>query len=80
MLLRIPPRVAVSNVVGYVKGKTALQAGGADGRRPQAEFHRAAFLGEGLRRIHNGADKAGVRAYIRNQEAEDTRLDQLELQ
>lgn len=47
MLIAIPPKYAVSQVIGFIKGKSAIHlarvVGGA-----QAEFCWAAFLGAGV--------------------------------
>lgn len=78
MLLRIPPKYAVSNVVGYIKGKSAIHLARVYGERKR-NFVGQHFWARGYFVSTVGADEAVVRAYIRNQEAEDTRLDQLEL-
>ena len=44
MLLSIPPKYAVAQVVGYIKGKSAIQIA----RRCEAEFRRAPLLGTGI--------------------------------
>ncbi len=38
-----------------------------------------AFLGQRIFRVHRGRDEAVVREYIRNQEQEDQRLEQMNL-
>jgi putative transposase len=53
---------------------------GADVLRPQAELCRAALLGAGVLVSTVGRDEATIREYIRNQEVEDKRQDQLKLQ
>jgi putative transposase len=78
MLLRIPPKCAVSNMVGDIKGKRAIHLARVYGARKrnfvgQHSWARGHFVST------VGADEAVVRAYIRNQGAGDTRLDQLEL-
>ena len=75
MLLSIPPKYAVSQVVGYIKGKER-DPSGPHVRRAKAEFRRAALLGS---RIFVGRDENAIRAYIQNQEKEDQRLEQLNL-
>jgi putative transposase len=78
MLLRIPPKYAVSSVVGYIKGKSAIHMARVYGERKR-NFVGQHFWARGYFVSTVGADEAVVRAYIRNQEAEDLRLDQLEL-
>ena len=58
MLLAIPPKFAVSQVVGYIKGKSAIHLARVYGEgiwREEAKFCWAAFLGEGLFRFHGGS-------------------------
>ena len=52
---------------------------GAGVRRAQAEFCGSALLGARIHGFHGGADEVVIREYIRNQEQEDQRLDQLNL-
>ena len=47
MMIAIPPKYAVSQVVGYIKGKSAIHLARVYGE-PQEEFCRAALLGERL--------------------------------
>ncbi|HWS25819.1 MAG TPA: IS200/IS605 family transposase [Xanthomonadales bacterium] len=78
MLLRIPPKYSVSSVVGYIKGKSAIHLARVYGERKR-NFVGQHFWARGYFVSTVGADEAVVRAYIQNQEAEDRRLDQLEL-
>lgn len=78
MLLSIPPKYAVSQVVGYIKGKSAIHIARTYlGRRQnytgQHFWARGFFVSTVCR------DEAAVRDYIRRQEEEDKRLDQLNL-
>ena len=74
----IPPKVAVSNVVGYLKGKSAIQIARKYGGRSR-NFTGENFWARGCYVSTVGLDEAMVRAYIRNQEAEDARYDQMKL-
>lgn len=78
LCISIPPKYAVSNVVGYLKGKSAIQIARKFGGR-QKNFTGGAFLGKGLLRLHGGPDENIVRASIRNQEEEDECYDQMKL-
>ena len=78
MCLRIPPKYAVSNVVGDLKGKSAIQIARKYGGR-QRHFTGENFWARGDYVSTVGLDEAMVRAYIRNQEAEDERYDQMKL-
>jgi putative transposase len=78
MLIEIPPKYAVAQVIGYIKGKSAI----AIARRfagKQKNFSGQNFWARGYYASTVGRDEATVRKYIREQEAEDHRLDQLEM-
>lgn len=78
MMLRIPPKYAVSQVVGYIKGKSAIHLARVYGERKR-NFVGQHFWARGYFVSTVGRDEAVIRTYIRNQEKEDERLDQLEL-
>lgn len=78
MLISIPPKYAVSQVVGFIKGKSAIHiARTFMGRRKN--FTGQHFWARGYYVSTVGRDEATIRAYIRNQEEEDQRLDQLSM-
>jgi len=68
----------VANVVGYIKGKSAIQIARKYGGR-QRNFTGESFWARGYYVSTVGLDEAMVWAYIRNQEAEDERYDQMKL-
>jgi putative transposase len=78
MRLSIPPKYAVSQVVVGMKGKSAIHIarkfGGA-----QAKFCGSALLARGFFVSSVGRDEATIRRYIRGQEREGERFDQLNL-
>jgi putative transposase len=78
MLLRIPPKYAVSQVVGYIKGKSAIHLARVYGERKK-NFVGQHFWARGYFVSTVGRDEDVIRAYIRHQEEEDKRLDQLRL-
>jgi putative transposase len=78
MCISIPPKYGVSNVVGYLKGKSAIQIARKYGGRNR-NFTGENFWVRGYYVSTVGLDEAMGRAYIRNQEAEDERYDQLKL-
>jgi putative transposase len=78
MLIAIPPKYAVSQVIGYIKGKSAIHLARVYGERKR-NFVGQHFWARGYFVSTVGRDGAAVRAYIRNQEKEDERLDQLNL-
>ncbi len=78
MLISIPPKYAVSQVVGFIKGKSAIHIAGVYGER-RRNFVGQHFWARGYFVSTVGHDEEVIRAYIRHQEEEDKRLDQMEL-
>jgi putative transposase len=78
MLLSIPPKYAVSQVVGYIKGKSAIHLARTYGERKQ-NFVGQHFWARGYFVNTVGRDENAIQAYIQNQEKEDQRLEQLNL-
>lgn len=78
MCLSIPPTSAVSNGVSYIKGKSAITIARRFGGR-QRNFTGEVFWARGYFVSTVGLDEAMVRAYIRHQEDEDERYDQMKL-
>ena len=78
MLISIPPKYSVSQVIGFIKGKSAIHvARNYLGRR--RNFTGQQFWARGYHVSTVGRDEKTVREYIRNQEKEDRRIDQLSL-
>ena len=78
ILLSIPPKYSVAQVVGFIKGKSAIQiARNFQGRKKN--FVGQNFWARGYYVSTVGKDEDAVRAYIQHQEKEDKRLDQLKL-
>ena len=76
ILLTIPPKYAVSQVVGFIKGKSAIQvARNFQGRKKN--FTGQHFWARGYYVSTVGKDENAVREYIQRQGQEDKRLDQL---
>ena len=78
MLLSIPPKYAVSQVVGFIKGKSAIHLARVYGERKR-NFVGQHFWARGFFVNTVGRDEEAIRAYIRNQEKEDQRLEQMNL-
>lgn len=78
ILLSIPPKYAVSQVVGYIKGKSAIHLARVYGETKR-NFTGQHFWARGFLVSTVGKDEHQIRAYIRNQEREDERLEKLEL-
>jgi putative transposase len=78
MLLSSPPKYSVAAIVGYLKGKSAIHiARTYRGRR--SNFLGESFWARGYFVSTVGRDERKIRDYIRKQEQEDIRLDQLKL-
>jgi putative transposase len=78
ILIAIPPKYAVSQVIGYIKGKSAIHiARNYGGRRKN--FTGEHFWARGYFVSTVGLDEGVVRQYIKQQEDEDRRLEQLRL-
>ena len=76
MLLSIPPKHAVAHVVGFMKGKSAIHLARVYGERKR-NFVGQHFWARGYYVSTVGRDETVIREYIKKQEVEDTRLDQL---
>lgn len=78
MLISIPPKYSVAQVVGYIKGKSAIYiARNFMGR--QRNFVGQHFWARGYYVSTVGRDEKTIREYIERQKKEDDRLDQLEM-
>jgi putative transposase len=78
MMIAIPAKYAVSQVVGFIKGKSAIPLARAYGERKK-NFVGQHFWARGYWVSTVGRDETVIRYYIRNQEQEDQRLDQMNL-
>jgi putative transposase len=78
MMIAIPPKYAVSQVIGYIKGKSAIHVARVYGERKR-NFVGQHFWARGYFVSTVGRDETVIRAYIRSQEQEDQRLDQMKL-
>ena len=78
MMLGIPPKYAVSQVVGYMKGKSAIHLARVYGERKR-NFVGQHFWARGYFVSTVGRDEATIREYIRNQEKADEKLEQIKL-
>ena len=78
IMIEIPPKYAVSQVVGFIKGKSAIHLARVYAERKR-NFVGQHFWARGYFVSTVGRDEAVVREYIKKQEQEDERLDQLGL-
>jgi putative transposase len=78
ILISIPPKYKVSDIVGFLKGKSAISiARTYFGRKKN--FAGQSFWARGYHVSTVGRDEAMIKNYIKHQENEDKRLDKLSL-
>ena len=78
ILISIPPKYSVAQIVGFIKGKSAISiARTYFGRRKN--FTGQSFWARGYYVTTVGRDEEVVRNYIKHQDAEDQRIEQLDL-
>ena len=76
MLISIPPKYSVAQVVGFMKGKSAIHIARIYlGQRKN--YNGMHFWARGYYVSTVGADEEVIRNYIRNQEKEDQKLEAL---
>ena len=76
MLVRIPPKIAVSNFMGYLKGKSSLMIFERHANL-KYEYGNRNFWAKGFFVSTVGLDTKKVQEYIRDQEKEDMMHDNL---
>ena len=72
MLIEIPPKYAVSQIVGYLKGKSAIAVARQFGGRKR-NFNGEALWARGYAVSTVGFEEEQIKSYIRNQEQLDGR-------
>ena len=77
MLVSIPPKYSVAQVVGYVKGKSAIWVARSMGRN--RNFLGQNFWARGYCVSTIGLDEKTIQEYIRAQEEADKKLDQMRM-
>jgi putative transposase len=77
MVISIPPKYAVAQVIGYIKGKSAIWVARTCGRK--RNFVGQNFWTRGYCVSTIGLDDETVCDYVRRQEEEDKKLDQLKM-
>src|SRR6516165_12624969 len=78
MLINVPPKLAVSSVVGYIKGKSAIHVARHFLKR-ERNYAGQRIWARGFFVDTVGRNTETIRKYIAEQEMEDRRLDQLEM-
>lgn len=74
MLISIPPKMSVSNLVGYLKGKSAIYIA-RNFRSKKKNFTGESFWARAYFVTTVGHDEYMVRSYIKNQEKNDKKKD-----
>ena len=74
MLIQIPPKYSASNVIGFIKGKSAIHLAKVYGERKR-NFVGQHFWARGYFVSPVGRDEGLVREYIKNREKEHERLE-----
>ena len=77
-LISIPPKYAVAQVVGFSKGKSAIHLARNFGGR-QRNFTGCSFWARGYDVSTAGRDEETIRRYLREQQVEDKRVEQLKM-
>ena len=78
MCISIPPKYAVSNAVGYLKGKSAIAIARRFGKKVR-NFKGENFWARGFFVSTVGLDEVMVREYIRTQGERDKYFEQMNL-
>ena len=78
MLISIPPKYSVAQIIGYMKGKSSIWIA-QNVERKIRNLLGDKFWARGYFVTTVGRDEEVIRAYIRNQELADQQLDQFEL-
>ena len=78
MLISIPPKYRVCDVIGFIKGKSAITiARNYIGKKKN--FIGQSFWARGYHVSTVGRDEQTIRNYINHQEKEDERIEQLKM-
>jgi putative transposase len=78
ILISIPPKYSVSNVIGYIKGKSAIYIA-RHYRGKKRNFAGERFWARGYFVSTVGRDEEVIKAYIKNQEKADKDSEQIPL-
>ncbi len=77
MVISIPPKYAVAQVIGFIKGKSAIWIARMCGHKKN--FTGQNFWARGYCVSTIGLDDETVKEYVRRQEEEDKKIDQLKM-
>lgn len=77
-MIPVPPKWAVSQVVGFIKGKSAIHTARTYREHRQNDISQP-FWARGYFASTMGRDEQAIRECLRQQEKEDQRADQIRL-
>jgi len=78
MVISIPPKYSVAQVIGYIKGKSAIYVARTYASKKK-NFLGEHFWARGYFVSTIGKDEQKIKEYVRHQQTEDKRIDQLRL-
>jgi putative transposase len=78
ILISVPPKYAVSQVMGYIKGKSAIHIARTYAGRQQ-NFTGQSFWARAYYVSTSGRDEETIRRYIQKQEELDNKIDQMNM-
>jgi len=78
MVISIPPKHSVAQVIGYIKGKSAIHIARTYAAKKK-NFVGEQFWARGYYVSTVGKDEQKIKEYVRHQQAEDMRIEQLRL-
>ena len=76
ILVKIPPKMSISNFMGYLKGKSAMMIFARHGNL-KYKFGNRHFWAEGYYVSTVGLNEATIKKYIQEQESHDIAMDKL---
>jgi putative transposase len=78
MVISIPPKYSVAQVIGYIKGKSAIYIARTYSGKKR-NFTGEHFWARGYYVSTVGKDEEAIKEYVRKQQAEDKRIEQMKL-
>jgi putative transposase len=78
IVISIPPKYSVAQVIGYIKGKSAIYVARTYASKKK-NFLGENFWARGYFVSTVGKDEQKIKEYVQKQQAEDKRIDQLKL-
>ena len=78
MVISIPPKYSVAQVIGYIKGKSAIYIARTYAGKKK-NFTGEQFWARGYYVSTVGKDEEKIKEYVRHQQSEDKRIEQMRL-